>query len=363
VDSPLGSQLAGGSGGAPGSSGAGSSGVGGASGSTTGAAGSTQPSSVVGSSGAYVCAASSADPYAGCPATLAGATQGEPCALPDGTVCDYQSTDGWQSCSCLSTIAGNRWSCAGSTAGGDCPLDRPAPGSTCNHGDYGRSCVYLRSLACTCPADRNAAERRSIVCTCDAAAQAWGCENIGGGGASGSDAAGGSGGSGGVGGSGGAGGSFDESPCYGTGVTLPAPPVDESKIISALTDDEAATWCNWYVENNRGPGPLPPSSPPAYDAQGFPTGWGFTYCGEGGDSTTTCFSAVPVAYCEKLLRLGPCDAPLKALDDCYLTMVNYCEEVGGGCAPLASYPGCAQTVVQLAPPATTPRFSCPVPVH
>jgi hypothetical protein len=357
VDSPLGTEASG----AAGASGTGgvpsTTGAGGAAGDATIGTFSVQPSSIMRGDGTYVCAASPANPYLGCPATIADAAQGQFCAAPLGYVCDYQSPTGWQSCSCLATADGLRWSCAGASAGYDCPLERPAHGSACGPNDYGRTCSFLRSLACTCPADTNAAERRSITCTCDNTAHAWECQNGGRAGAPGSDAAGGSGGAGGVGGLAG----FDESPCYGTGTTLPTPPLDETKIISALTDDEVTAWCRWYVETNRAGGPPPPMTPPAYDAQGFPTGYGFTYCGSGGESSSACFSTVPVAYCQKLMRLGPCDAPLKALDDCYLTMVNRCEEVGGGCAVLGSHPSCRQTVVQLGPqvPGST---SCPVPV-
>jgi hypothetical protein len=267
------------------------------------------------------------DVYAGCPATIQGARDGEPCALPKGTVCDYQGSGGFASCSCMPTALGNLWACAGASAGSDCPVSRPADGSSCGAGDFGRSCEYGRSLACTCAADRESPIRRSIICTCKKDTGAWQCFNTWPGRNGSSEA------------------SFVDSPCYGSGIALPQPPLDESKIIKDLTDDEVATWCSWFVETNRGNGPPPPSQPPEITSDGYPDGYGFVSCAPGGASQ--CVSFVPATYCQKLLRYGSCDLPLRALDDCFLSLHNECENVGDGCEDMGHDPNCRQTVVQL----------------
>jgi hypothetical protein len=284
---------------------------------------SMQPVSIANGDGTYSCATASGDVYAGCPAQWP--RDGQPCS-PRRIVCDYPGTDGYQSCSCLPTAAGDQWQCTGVGYGYDCPVAQPADGSSCGSNDFGKQCDYLRPLPCTCDADRNVATRRAIVCSCTKAASAWSCASDGAGGAPGS-------------------GPFDEAACFGPEPPLPArPALDESKLIKDLTDDEVATWCNWFMNNNRGDGPPPPSQPPMVDSHGIPSGWGFTSCGQ---MPATCVSMVPVSYCEQLMRYGSCDAPLGSLDDCYLTFFNHCEVVGNGCEDMGGRPSCRQTVVQL----------------
>src|SRR5262245_38840840 len=61
--------------------------------------------------GVYHCAAAST--YEGCPADAPAEDQ--PCALPALTLCDYRYTQGdyqgIRGCSCVPTVAGNRWHC------------------------------------------------------------------------------------------------------------------------------------------------------------------------------------------------------------------------------------------------------------
>jgi hypothetical protein len=307
----------------------------------------TQPVSIAAPDGGLVCAPGTGDVYAGCPADPSGAVDGAPCALPTRTVCDYQAGTGSGSCSCMPTAFGNRWSCASiGDAVADCPIVRPAHGASCGATDFGRTCNYLRTPACTCAADRNAPYRRGITCSCREDLGAWVCANDGQDGlmslAATPDA--------------GAGGlpPFDESPCYGSPIALPAPPLDESKIINQLSNAEVALWCGWYVATNQGGGLAPAATPP----------WGgYAWCGGPDGLPGTCIADVPVAVCEQLVRLGSCQATVQALDDCYLTMVNECEVVGNGCETLKSFPSCQQTVVQIVNLPLDPSVGCPVPVQ
>ena len=306
----------------------------------------TQPASVGEPDGGFLCATEPDDVYAGCPADPSGAADGTPCSLPTRTVCDYQLGTGWGSCSCMPTAFGNRWSCASrGDAQDDCPTVRPVQGASCGPNDFQRTCSYLRAPACTCEADRNAPFRRGITCTCSEALGAWACTNDGQGGTSGlvttPDA--------------GANGlpPFDESPCYGSPVALPAPPLNESKIINQLSNSEIALWCGWYVAQNQGSGPAPSATPPF---------GGFAWCGGPDGLPGTCIAAVPATICEGMMQSGSCDAPVQALDDCYLTLVNHCEVVGNGCETLESHPGCLQTIVQLVNPPFSISAGCPIPV-
>jgi hypothetical protein len=120
--------------------------------------------------------------------------------------------------------------------------------------------------------------------------------------------------------------------------------LNEDIIIKDMTDDQVAAWCTWFVNTNRGDGPPPPSTPPDL-TDGYPTGYGFISCTPG--QTSECVTFVPETYCEKLLRYGACDLPLRALDDCYLSLHNECENVRDGCEEMGLDPKCRQTVVQL----------------
>ena len=305
-----------------------------------------QPTSIGAPDGGLMCAPEPDDVYAGCPTDPSGAGDGTPCALPTRTVCDYQLGTGWGSCSCMPTAFGNRWSCAsGGDAQDDCPTVRPVHGSSCGANDFQRTCGYLRTPACTCGADRNAPFRRGITCTCSEALGAWVCANDGQDGMSGVDAT--------HDADTGVLPPFDESPCYGSPVALPTPPLNESKIINQLSNSEIALWCGWYVAQNQGSGPLPSATPPF---------GGFAWCGGPDGLPGTCIAFVPATICEEMLQSGSCDAPVQALDDCYLTQVNECEVVGNGCETLESHPGCLQTIVQLFNPPFSMSVGCSIPV-
>lgn len=155
---------------------------------------------------------------------------------------------------------------------------------------------------------------------------------------------------------------FPEAPCYGTGIDLPAPsgvPLD--KAINALSDAEATAWCQWMVAAERGDGPPPPRTPPFLTNEGYPAGYAMRWCGFTGRAV--CASFVPVDLCVKMLRLGDCPAPMRALEECYLSTLNSCEPVGGGCSELAARPECHQTFVQVFPGRSSVLpGGCPVPV-
>jgi hypothetical protein len=216
----------------------------------------TQPVSIATPDGGFVCGPETGDVYAGCPADPSGAADGTPCALPTRTVCDYQTGTSAVSCSCMPTAFGNRWSGASiGDAVADCPSVRPAHGASCGATDFGRTCNYLRTPACTCAADLNAPYRRGITCSCREDLGAWVCANDGQDGPLSLPATPDAGASGGL-------PPFDESPCYGSPIALPAPPLDESKIINQLSNAEVAIWCGWYVAHNQDGGLAPASAPP-----------------------------------------------------------------------------------------------------
>jgi hypothetical protein len=301
---------------------------------------SSQPSPTLIDGGAVACAQVEADIYAGCPAQPAG--DGTACPVLR-QVCDYQRDNGWSSCVCVAGSKGNTWSCYGLSAGYDCPLARPAHGAACGRDDWGRSCHYVRSLACTCDGDRERPHQRDIRCDCKKEAETWACANQGVAGATGTSAD--------V--------PFDEAVCYRVPPPRPQPPIDESKAIKDLSDAEATAYCEWYVDLFRGDGPPPPRNPPrGFDAQGNALGYGFTSC-EGGP-LTGCLSTVPVDICVKSLRRKPCAATLRDLDDCVLSFRDDCNIVGGGCRAMAATPECSATLVRLDAPPRPSQSDCAV---
>jgi hypothetical protein len=330
---PVGSNGSGGSGGSPSGSGVdanpgngGSSGSGGSS----------------GGGGAVALCSAAPEPAPNCPAGPSGDT-----ACPQlHVVCDYQRDNGWYSCACVAGTQGNVWSCYGVGAGYDCPTTRPAHGSTCGNNDFGRSCLYVRPLACTCAADRETPWVRNVQCDCRRDSGSWSCANQGAAGASGTAEQ--------------VGKPFPEAPCYGTSSSaLPRPQLDENKIVKDLSDAELQTFCNWYVELARGSGPPPPRNPPlGFDAQGNALGYGYTICRSpiGG-----CTPWVSADLCRQNVRREPCTATLRDLDDCLLTFHNSCQIVNQGCQALARAAGCSSTLVQLGSPDAA--FGCSLPTR
>jgi hypothetical protein len=262
-------------------------------------------------------------PDPACPAPTP--TQDTACASA-GLVCDYARSDGWDSCRCRDGGDGSlRWRCFADSMQYDCPLSRPQHGEPCT-GMAGRSCAYLRDLACTCDADRFLPPNRNVTCACDKATETWRCAN-----APTLQSA-------------GEGQKESEGVCIGTELTLTRPPVDESVPIANLTATDATAWCRWFAREIRGDGPPPPREPPLTLADGSVGGYGFIWCG---DPIGACVAAVPEDLCLTSLRRRPCEATIQALTDCYLTLANRCEPVGRACAALRAAPGCLETVVQL----------------
>ena len=299
----------------------------------------TQPISIPNGDGTYRCADVSGDVFAGCEGSVDA--PGTICSLPTRTVCDARSS-GFvaSSCSCMPTASGNRWQCLDGSGSNDCPLERPADASACGASDAGKLCEYLRRPACTCDADRNAPFRRLIDCRCEADTQTWRCRNqypefLG------AEEA-----------------TFVEAPCYGSGYSWSRPPLDEDLAIRELTDAQAQAWCEWYLQPDPRSPPAMVSEAPPEIVNGCPVGWASGWCApEGPGNVAMAVSIVPGWYCAQLLRVGSCDAPLRALDDCFLSISNGCEAVGEGCRALGANPRCRQTVVSLGTPKT-----CAVPI-
>jgi hypothetical protein len=321
----------------------GSIGTGGAGGSggTGGSKGGLPPASGSGGAGAGVCG-TAPEAAGNCPAAISGET-----ACPElHAVCDYQRDNGWMSCACVAGTKGNVWHCYGVSGGYDCPTTRPAHGATCGNDDFGRSCFYVRPLACTCGADRETPWVRNVQCDCRRDSGSWSCANQGAAGASGTAEQ--------------VGKPFDEAPCYGSTAALSRPPLDENMVVRDLAGADLDTFCNWYVELFRGSGPPPPRNPPGgFDGQGRALGYGFTACGS---PINGCLPFVSADLCRQNLRRGPCDATLRDLDDCILTFRQGCQIVNQGCQALARAPGCSSTLVQLGVTAA-PLPECSLPTR
>jgi hypothetical protein len=260
------------------------------------------------------------------PACSAAAPEQDSACPSTGLVCDYSRSDGWDSCRCRDGGDGRpKWRCFSESMQYDCPLDRPEHGAPCA-GMVGRSCAYLRDLGCTCDADRLLPPNRNVTCACDKTTETWRCANA----PTNQSAT--------------EGQKELERVCIGTEVTRTRPPVDESLLVANLTDADATAWCRWFTSDIRGDGPPPPSQPPLTFDDGSVGGYGYIWCNS---PIAACVPAVPQDICLTSLRRRPCQAPLKALTDCYLTLASRCEPVGQACLALRAAPGCLQTVVQL----------------
>lgn len=272
----------------------------------------------------YVSCDTPASPDPACPSGAPPAHQTS-CAAA-GAVCDYTRDNGWTSCECRDAAAGGlNWECYNTVAGYDCPLRRPEDGAACP-GEGGRFCAFVRDLGCTCPADRRSPEDRNVTCICDNKTELWRCRNE----PSSQSLT--------------EGKPRSEKVCFGKAMDLSRLPIDENLLVMSLTDTDATAWCRWFVARNRGDGPPPPRQAPITNADGSVTGYAFVYCGP---PTNSCIAAVSEDVCLTSLRRRPCEAPLRALNDCYLTHLNQCERVGAGCEALRVAPGCLETVVQL----------------
>lgn len=241
----------------------------------------------------------------GAPTMWKGNPPACPAALPatnaacssEGAECAYWFGDGnsYMACRCAAENAtALGWDCGGgvSTAS-PCPHDaQPVNGSSC-FGFKGAMCPYPPRIECDC--DPNASDPK------------WACAD--------------------------------------PNILLPGPtaPLDGSKPVSKTSDADREAFCKWFATAYLGPGfPLPPDVPPTADGLSGNTGCSYSH-GVGCDATLP--AGLPVSDCKANLALSTCSAPLSALVDCALTVVNFCLPSPRGCGPYLSSPGCSGTIV------------------
>jgi hypothetical protein len=245
------------------------------------------------------------------------------CDVAEGQFCTYlYSTDASpdalvsQSCGCWLASGGTlRWDCGYARSADDCPEVEPANDSDC-FGMRGVECEYAPNTTCNC-----------VPTSSSASTMTWKC--------------------------------LSTAPERGS----PSGPagVDPTKPVAELTDAERGAWCGWYADAYFGVGA--PDVPDNVDANGY-AGNGWTV-----GSRLECLACLPQvsrAECAANLALSTCGAPLGALTDCALTVLDVCTPAPHGCAPYFDVPNCDGTML-VARPAnvvpTTGNSSCSIRVR
>jgi hypothetical protein len=232
-----------------------------------------------------------------CPATLPPGGPGT-CDVAEGLVCAFEFSDtsnpGYvtrQLCGCFeASSTERRWLCyMGESSPWDCPDEEPSSGDPC-FGHFGKSCSYPERSYCTCAEDPGT----------------WSCQEEG----------------------------RDD-------LTPPPSTIPAGKAVNALTSEERAEWCDWYVTLFNGPGyPEPP--PSAVDENGYTMNNG-CYGAQG----HPCNAKVPTISsgdCEANLGLTSCEAPISELSDCVTTVIDVCWPSPHGCARYFERTGCNGTI-------------------
>jgi hypothetical protein len=205
-----------------------------------------------------------------------------------------------------------RWHCFESISSSwQCPSEQPKNGADC-FGHYGTECMYPERTLCTC------AEETGVFSCVDA-----GRDNIG----------------------------------------KPPPSVPDEQPIPALTDEQRADWCDWFVAARIGPGfpepsPVPPDPDGYSTASGCELGWEFA-----------CQALIPTissSDCEANLSLSTCAAPIVELTDCVITLYDSCWPSPHGCARYLERPGCSGTIAvrnDIVSPRDELRTACQVRIQ
>ncbi|HSU41213.1 MAG TPA: hypothetical protein VLJ38_16665 [Polyangiaceae bacterium] len=245
------------------------------------------------------------------------------CGVGEGQYCTYlydrNSTSNSavsQSCGCWLASGGSmRWDCGQPRGAEACPDAQPSTGSDC-FGMRGVSCSFPPHTECDCMPTSPSANTMTWQCTSTAPER---------GSASG-----------------------------------PAG-VDATKPVAELTDAERSAWCGWYADAYFGAGA--PDVPDNVDANGY-AGGGWTVGAR--LECLACLPAVSRAECAANLALSTCEAPVGALTDCTLTILDFCTPAPHGCAPYFDAPNCDGTML-VARPAdvvpTTGNSSCSIRVR
>ncbi|HOU93962.1 MAG TPA: hypothetical protein PLU22_23085, partial [Polyangiaceae bacterium] len=226
---------------------------------------------------------------------------GDACSVAEGQICAYffdslenPGYQTYQACGCWAASGGSKlFHCYDGTSGPPCPTEEPVAGSDCS-GMIGMECHYPERTVCTCALDGAPAD--------------WLCEERG----------------------------------VRTFSSATPAGVDPATPLSELSGEERTAWCEWYRAATLGPGyPEPPLA--AVDANGYTVSGA---CSMGRFSP--CDGRVPdlpSVQCEANLALSTCAAPVAALTDCLLTILDSCWPSPRGCAPYLDQPGCNGTMV------------------
>lgn len=225
------------------------------------------------------------------------------CDVAESQVCAYfgddpenQAQSIYRECACRafcgSSAAELHWDCYRNIGAQRmaCPPEQPESRSSC-FGLKGVQCWYPQEVTCSCPTDPNDSS--------------WRC--------------------------------IDES---APAVEHPAV-VDPDTVVRDMTAEDRQAWCEWYTRPEPGFPPPPELEP---DPDGF-------YPDTGCASSTSFLgcavsrpSGLPASACVANLELSPCEATVRDLNDCALSM-RYFKPSPYGCARYLDAPGCAGTIV------------------
>lgn len=243
------------------------------------------------------------EPVAALPSSSEGCPMGPICpeaaCETEGLTCRYfyesaPESASLEECYCIRTWNDHQiWSCYhGSTSADDCPREAPEHGSDC-YGYFGVGCYYPPGLECSC----------------SDSSETWDCPRP-------------------------------------EPREVPDPPetLDPERLVGELSDEERATWCEWYSTIKwKGPGyPLVDDRPVE---NGYATGPACLM------SFEFCQAAVPTvskAQCMANLSLSECEAPLKHLTGCAVDMYRDCGPFDYNCLDYLESPHCEGTIVHRA---------------
>ncbi len=246
------------------------------------------------------------------------------CDVAEGQFCTYlyarypASDDSLvsQSCGCWLASGGTlRWDCGYAQPAYDCPEAEPANDSDC-FGMRGVECHFAPNTACDC-----------IPTSPSSSTMTWQCTST----------------------------------VTERGSASGPAGVDATKPVAELTDSERSAWCGWYSDTYFGAGA--PDIADNVDANGYAgNGWSVGSRLE----CLACLPAVSRAECAANLALSTCGAPLGALTDCALTVLDFCTPAPHGCAPYFDVPDCDGTMLVSRPAdvvPTTGNSSCSIRVR
>lgn len=136
----------------------------------------------------------------------------------------------------------------------------------------------------------------------------------------------------------------------------PASGISEDVQVNELSQQAALQWCQWYADPSGNTRPAVSGR----DSAGVADSYGYLVLST--PEMPVCLADLPIELCVQNLRLNPCTATLRALDDCVETIrAAPLGWVGHGCAPLLSNPTCSGTIVQ--PYVSSSKIShCVVPL-